>query len=75
MGRVSKAEVVDHKQPHKGDHKLFWDPKNHQPMCKQCHDRHKQRLEKSGLVVGCNTNGIPIDPNHHWKKAEGVANV
>lgn len=71
MGRVSKAEVVDHKQPHKGAHKLFWDPKNHQPMCKQCHDRHKQRLEKSGLVVGCNANGIPIDPNHHWKKAGG----
>ena len=30
--------VVDHKQPASkgGD---FWDPNNHQPMCKSCHDR------------------------------------
>lgn len=36
-GRV--AEVVDHIIPHRGDKKLFWDRKNWQPLCKQCHDR------------------------------------
>lgn len=37
------ADVVDHIKPHKGDQVLFWDPKNHQPMAKQCHDRKTVR--------------------------------
>lgn len=32
------ADVVDHIVPHKGDYALFWDPNNHQPMAKRCHD-------------------------------------
>lgn len=32
------ATVVDHIIPHKGNYELFWDPKNHQPLCKHCHD-------------------------------------
>jgi len=37
--------IVDHIQPvsQGGD---FWDPKNHQPMCKSCHDR--KTAEKDG---------------------------
>ena len=40
---VSAANVVDHIEPHKGDHKLMWDPRNHQALCKQCHDRKTAR--------------------------------
>jgi 5-methylcytosine-specific restriction protein A len=32
------SEVVDHKQPHRGDYNLFWDETNWQAMCKRCHD-------------------------------------
>lgn len=71
QGRTVPASVVDHKVPHKGDHKLFWDPKNHQALCKTCHDAHKQRLEKSGAIVGCNLDGIPTDPAHHWRRGGG----
>lgn len=71
QGRTVAAEVVDHIVPHKGGHKLFWDPKNHQALCKQCHDRHKQRLEKSGAVIGCGLDGVPIDPSHHWRGGKG----
>jgi len=36
------AEVVDHITPvSKGG--SFWDPDNHQPMCKFCHDRKTAR--------------------------------
>lgn len=66
QGKSVPASVVDHIAAHKGDHKKFWDPKNHQALCKQCHDSHKQRLERSGHVVGCDLTGIPIDPKHHW---------
>ena len=68
LGRIVPSEVVDHIEPHRGDHKLFWNPKNHQALCKTCHDVHKQRLEKSGRVVGCGLDGLPLDPNHHWRK-------
>jgi len=67
-GHVVPATVVDHKVPHRGDLKLFWDRKNWQSLCKLCHDSHKQRLEKSGEVVGCDMSGMPLSPNHHWKK-------
>lgn len=38
-GRYVKATVVDHKTPHRGDQKLFWDESNWQALCKPCHDR------------------------------------
>jgi len=68
-GEIVAATVVDHIVPHKGDMKLFWDSKNNwQSLCKHCHDSWKQRLEKSGKEVGCDLEGAPIDPNHHWNK-------
>lgn len=70
MGRIVPATVVDHVQPHRGDHKLFWDPKNHQPLCKPCHDVHKQRFERSGKAVGCTMDGLPVDANHHWNRKQ-----
>lgn len=36
--RYEKATVVDHKIPHRGDQKLFWDESNWQPLCKRHHD-------------------------------------
>ena len=38
LGRVTAATVVDHKVPHKGDMKLFWDKTNWQSMCENCHN-------------------------------------
>jgi len=41
--------VADHRQPHRGNDKLFWDPNNLQTLCKSpCHDKHKQAQEVSG---------------------------
>jgi 5-methylcytosine-specific restriction endonuclease McrA len=38
--------VADHRIPHRGDAKLFWDPENLQTLCANpCHNKHKQRLE------------------------------
>lgn len=38
--------VADHREPHRGDPALFWDPANVWTLCKTCHDREKQRLER-----------------------------
>src|SRR5699024_6785952 len=43
QGRYTKATVVDHIVPHRGDQKLFWDRSNWQPLCKACHDRKTWR--------------------------------
>lgn len=40
------ASVVDHVIPHKGDDRLFWDRTNWQPLCRHCHNSHKQALER-----------------------------
>ena len=49
--RVTVATVVDHKIPHKGDKKLFWDRKNWQAMSKPCHDK-KTAKEDGGWGRG-----------------------
>jgi 5-methylcytosine-specific restriction protein A len=38
--------VADHKIPHHGDERLFWDRDNLQCLCKPCHDRLKQAEER-----------------------------
>lgn len=65
-GRVTTATIVDHIEPHKGDLKLFWRRSNWQGLCKPCHDIDKQRLEKGGALPGCDADGMPADPHHHW---------
>jgi 5-methylcytosine-specific restriction endonuclease McrA len=47
-GRVTLATVVDHKVPHRGDMKLFWDSNNWQSLCATHHSRDKQREEAQG---------------------------
>jgi len=36
---------VDHRMPHRGDPRLFWDPANLQGLCAQCHARKTGRGE------------------------------
>ena len=39
QGKLTKATVVDHIVPHRGDPILFWDENNWQSLCKRCHDK------------------------------------
>lgn len=65
-----KANVVDHKIPHRGEPRLFWDRANLQSMWKPCHDRFKQSQEKggAGFLSGCDENGWPLDASHEWNE-------
>ena len=42
------SPVVDHKIPHRGDARLFWDKSNLQTVTKEYHDKVKQSEEKRG---------------------------
>ncbi|WP_242218002.1 HNH endonuclease [Shinella zoogloeoides] len=44
--------VADHREPHRGDARLFWDAKNLQCLCKPCHDSLKQKQEIAGRSNG-----------------------
>ena len=48
LGRRLKAEGVDHRIPHHGDPKLFWDRNNWQAMARSCHNR-KTAKEDGGF--------------------------
>ena len=50
-GRVTAANVVDHKVPHRGDQTLFWDKANWQSLCKPHHDSDAQKKDNA-LVRG-----------------------
>lgn len=43
LGAVEAATDVDHKKPHKGCRKLFWDRRNWQALCHSCHSRKTAR--------------------------------
>jgi 5-methylcytosine-specific restriction protein A len=47
-GEVTEATVVDHRTPHKGDQKLFWDQSNWCALCESCHNR-KTATENGGF--------------------------
>ena len=67
-GQSIPADVVDHIVPHKGDTRLFHDPRNLQSMTKECHDRFKQSQEKggSGFLKGNDEYGNPLSRDHEW---------
>lgn len=67
VGRTTPASVVDHIKMHKGDAALFWDEGNWQSLCASCHDRHKQRQERTGMAHGASADGTPLDPAHPWR--------
>lgn len=67
-GQKVKADTVDHKTPHRGNERLFFDANNLQSMTKQCHDKFKQSQEKggAGFLQGCDENGWPLSKEHEW---------
>lgn len=65
-GLVKAATVVDHKVPHKGDERLFFDESNWQGLCEDCHNSVKQAEEHGRLLLGAGADGQPIDSKHPW---------
>jgi 5-methylcytosine-specific restriction protein A len=60
--------VFDHKTPHRGDQRLFWDRANWQLLCHDDHDTIKQREEHGRENGGVDIDGRPTDPDHLGKQ-------
>lgn len=69
-GLTVEASVIDHRVPHRGDMKIFWDNNNWQSLCASCHGRKTAQQDggfgnKSGAKPidkgqGCDINGNPL---------------
>lgn len=66
------ATVVDHKIPHRGDSKLFWDRSNWQPLCADHHNGVKQRQDNRGYLPGVDSVGRPLAPDHPWNRTDAT---
>lgn len=45
LPRINEAKVIDHRIPHRGNERLFWDEANWQPLCEPCHNTKSARGE------------------------------
>ena len=58
------ATDVDHRDNDPSNNELV----NLVPLCHSCHSR-KTALDMGGNVkMGCDLDGRPLDPNHHWNE-------
>lgn len=65
-GIITPVAIVDHIIPHRGDLHLFFDERNLQSLCVDCHDKIKARDERAGVtwLREIDASGWPVDPKH-----------
>lgn len=80
LGVIEAANHVDHVQAI-ADGGAPFELENLRALCIRCHSRKtvyrdggfgRQKKEYAIRAKGCDTAGIPIDPNHHWNSGGGV---
>lgn len=67
MGHSTLATEVDHANNDPADNRLV----NLQPLCKPCHSRKSMaELHGRAAPMGCDVQGMPLDPTHPWNVAQ-----
>ena len=64
-GVIEPATEVDHVDNDPTDNR----PEALQSLCKPCHSRKTQRDMGHTVAMGCDADGYPLDPDHHWQKS------
>lgn len=62
-GAVTRATVVDHIEPHRGNWNLFV-LGDLQSLCADCHNSRKRVIEGRGHDILVDDDGWPTDPRH-----------
>ena len=64
-GHITPATDADHVNGDPSDNRMS----NLQGLCHSCHS-HKTMRERHGRkpVMGCDVNGMPLDPDHPWAR-------
>jgi 5-methylcytosine-specific restriction endonuclease McrA len=60
MGRQTPATIADHRQPHRGDPGLFFNPHNLASLCTTHHSATKQRQERGRVTIAVSPDGWPV---------------
>ncbi len=71
-GRVPATDL-NHRKPFRlpdggRDWKLWGDPKNHEALCRTCHQAHGARTDRDASPLGSGGDGRPLDPAHPWNR-------
>ncbi|WP_174258324.1 HNH endonuclease signature motif containing protein [Variovorax sp. PBL-H6] len=61
-GRTTVATDVDHRDGNPGNN----DALNLQPLCHSCHSRKTAADHGKRVTMGCDADGMPLDPAHPW---------
>ena len=61
-GRTVLATDVDHRDGNPGNN----DPLNMNPLCHSHHSRKTAADHGKRVRMGCDADGMPLDPNHPW---------
>lgn len=70
-GLIVRATVVDHRQPHRGDQRLFWSQDNWQSLCTNHHSSWKQQVEARSYSNRIGADGLPSDASHPFYATQG----
>ena len=62
-GIITPAIVVDHCDPHHGNHRKF-EFGDLQSLCVDCHNGPKRSIERRGWNNTIDASGWPVDPAH-----------
>lgn len=63
-GTVTPSQHVDHRDNNPSNNDLD----NLQGLCGPCHSRKTARDMGKRVSYGCDANGFPLDPDHHWNR-------
>lgn len=69
-GLVVRATDVDHIEDSRDDYSDDNRRENLQPLCHECHSLKTAASMGKSVTLGCDADGLPLDPNHHWNRAK-----
>jgi len=69
-GLVVPATDVDHIEDSREDYTDDNSRENLQPLCHECHSLKTAASMNKTVFLGCDVNGLPLDPSHPWNRPE-----
>jgi len=63
-GRIEHGNEVDHIDNDASNNERC----NLENLCHACHSLKTQRDQHGSTMKGCDVDGMPLDPHHHWNK-------
>ena len=72
-GEYVPSTDVDHIEDSRDDYTDDNSRGNLMGMCHECHSLKTARSMGKRVTLGCDTNGLPLDPSHPWNREKSPA--